>query len=64
MKYSNPPPLFINIDETGVCLLPCQKRTWGPTGAKQISAIGILGIIVALVDRQVMCPKCCFTTVV
>ena len=39
-KYSIPPSLFINIDETGVCLLSCQKRTWGPSGAKQIFGIG------------------------
>eukprot|EP00731_Ephydatia_muelleri_P012093 Em0006g987a len=29
--------VFLNIDETGVNLLPCQKRTWGPSWAKQIS---------------------------
>ena len=39
-KYSIPPSLFLNIDETGVNLLPCQKRTWGPSGAKQISVLG------------------------
>ena len=39
-KYSIPPSLFFNIDETGVNLLPCQKRTWGPSGTKQISVLG------------------------
>eukprot|EP00731_Ephydatia_muelleri_P020983 Em0013g710a len=39
-KYSIPPSLFLNIDETGVNLLPSQKRTWGPSGAKQISVLG------------------------
>ena len=39
-KYNIPPSLFINIDETGLCLLPSQKCTWGPTGAKQISVLG------------------------
>ena len=39
-KFNIPPVLFINLDETGVCLLPSQKRTWGPSGAKQISVLG------------------------
>eukprot|EP00731_Ephydatia_muelleri_P002914 Em0001g2914a len=39
-KFNIPPALFINLDETGVCLLPTQKRTWGPSGAKQISVLG------------------------
>ena len=39
-KYSIPPSLFLNIDETGVNLLPCQKHTWGPSGAQQISVLG------------------------
>ena len=39
-KFNIPPALFINLDETGVCLLPSQKRTWGPPGAKQISVLG------------------------
>ena len=39
-KYNIPPSLFINIDETGLYLLLSQKRTWGPSGAKQISVLG------------------------
>eukprot|EP00731_Ephydatia_muelleri_P002885 Em0001g2885a len=39
-KFNIPPALFINLDETGVCLLPTQKRTWGPSGVKQISVLG------------------------
>ena len=39
-KFNIPPALFINLDETGVCLLPSQKRTWGPSEVKQISVLG------------------------
>ena len=39
-KFNIPPALFINLDETGVCFLPLQKSTWGPSGAKQISVLG------------------------
>ena len=39
-RYNIPKNLFMNLDETGCCLLPIGKSTWGEKGAKQINVLG------------------------
>ena len=38
--YDIPKELFVNLDETGVCLLPVTKRTWAKKGSKQVTIVG------------------------
>ena len=41
VQYNIPPELVINIDQTGVAIVPTSKWTMAQRGSKQVSVIGI-----------------------
>ncbi|KAF9520263.1 hypothetical protein BS47DRAFT_1287271, partial [Hydnum rufescens UP504] len=38
--FDVPAELVINVDQTGVCLIPARNKTWVPTGSKQVNTFG------------------------
>lgn len=36
-----PAPLYVNSDQTNVVYAPGNRMTWAPTGAKQVSVVGV-----------------------
>lgn len=41
VQHNIPPELVINIDQTGVSIVPTSKYTMAPRGSKQVSVLGI-----------------------
>ncbi|KAF9506279.1 hypothetical protein BS47DRAFT_1305518, partial [Hydnum rufescens UP504] len=38
--FDVPTELVINVDQTGVCLIPAGNKTWVPMGSKQVNTFG------------------------